>query len=261
MQIHVALQDKVLWRKFDAHQNEMIITKCGRNLFPILEFAFKGLSEHSTYQIGITMEAINYSKLKFTGGRWETLDAMEEMIQSNEVFFVKTGIIRVQSMRQYMPVLNVYEVVISGALVQVGKFQFHETKFIAVTAYQSDFVKRLKVAHNKFAQGFREGVKGTSDNPSLKRPLSTTSSHSSPDSSLSTHSSDIPDNPKKGRSQELQYPQYYQFPMHGFPGYPGHFQGFESGFDGAAYWNPQNPMYDFGNTVRGHSHPYGYQWN
>lgn len=42
-------------------------------------------------------------------------------------------------MRQYMPVLNIYEISPVGAHNQIGKFQFPETKFIAVTAYQVRF--------------------------------------------------------------------------------------------------------------------------
>ncbi|ULT98591.1 hypothetical protein L3Y34_000154 [Caenorhabditis briggsae] len=213
-QIHVALMEKALWKEFDDHRNEMIITKIGRNLFPILEFAFKGLIEHQMYRIGITMEPTIFQKLKFTAGRWEKLDILEDLIPTNEVFFVKSGrellhrglkleklkltnskdavqkndqMIRVQSMRQYIPILNIYEDLPNGAHMQIGKYKFTETKFIAVTAYQSEKVKNLKVQKNKFAQGFREGVKSVQ--PPAKRPPSTTSSQSSPDSTLSSESS------------------------------------------------------------------------
>ncbi|CAO4368258.1 unnamed protein product [Caenorhabditis nigoni] len=274
-QIHVALMEKALWKEFDDHRNEMIITKIGRNLFPILEFAFKGLIEHQMYRIGITMEPTMINKLKFTAGRWEKLDILEDLIPTNEVFIMKSGrellhrglkleklkltnskdavqkkdqMIRVQSMRQYIPILNIYEDLPNGAHMQIGKYKFTETKFIAVTAYQSEKVKNLKVQKNKFAQGFREGVKSVQ--PPAKRPTSTTSSQSSPDSTLSSESSS---DGLKMASQELQYPQNTNFQS---------FQNFENfqnqNFDpNLQYWTPQNPQYDFGNN---YSNPYGYQW-
>ncbi|EGT57097.1 hypothetical protein CAEBREN_03038 [Caenorhabditis brenneri] len=301
MQILLKLLDNSLWREFDAHQNEMIITKIGRNLFPILEFSFKGLSEHSKYRIGITMEAMSFNKLKYTGGRWESLDVVEELLKPNEVFLEKSGrellqrglkleklkltnskdavhksdqMIRVQSMRQYIPTINLYEFHPHGGFHHVGKFQFPETKFIAVTAYQSDSVKHLKVQKNKFAQGFRDGAKTSSSSPSTiptgtKRPTSTTSSNSSPDSTLSI---DVPDFllAKKERKdaptfttqQENVTPtsNFYHFPMPPFQGFQQNFQhsfqGFDANFNPANFWGPQNQHYDY------HNNPYAWnQWS
>lgn len=49
--------------------------------------------------------------------------------------------IRVQSMRQYMPTLTIYEIQAMGESRILGTFQFPETKFIAVTAYQVNYEK------------------------------------------------------------------------------------------------------------------------
>ncbi|CCD73786.1 T-box domain-containing protein [Caenorhabditis elegans] len=304
MQCHVALMEKSLWREFDSQCNEMIITKIGRNLFPILEFAFKGLCEHLNYKIGVTMEPISYQKLKFTAGRWESLDIQEEMVQPNEVFLMKSGrellqrglkleklkltnskdalqksdqMIRVQSMRQYMPVLNIYEISPVGAHNQIGKFQFPETKFIAVTAYQSELVKQLKVQKNKFAQGFRESIKSNATS-STKRPLSTTSSNSSPDSTLSMSSENLGHTTKKGRGggQEIgvlltsqnyqsfdQFSNFSQaFPPNFQPSYAQHYpipdyQPNYAQFGAENFWSLNPAPYDF--TAAGNFQ--NFQWN
>lgn len=299
MPIALKLLDNSLWREFDAQHNEMIITKIGRNLFPILEFGFKGLSEHSKYRIGITMEAMSYNKLKYTGGRWESLDVVEELLKSNEVFLEKSGrelltrglkleklkltnskdavhksdqMIRVQSMRQYIPTINLYEIYPHGGYNHVGRFKFPETKFIAVTAYQSDQVKHLKVQKNKFAQGFRDGSKASTStiaptSTGTKRPTSTTSSNSSPDSTLSI---DVPDflvakkerkdAPTFTQRENVAPPNFYQFPMPPFQGFQEHFQhsfqGFDMNFNPANFWGQQNQPYDY------HSNPYAWnQWS
>lgn len=160
-------------------------------------------------------------------------------------------------MRQYIPTINLYEVYPTGGYNHVGRFQFQETKFIAVTAYQSEQVKHLKVQKNKFAQGFRDGVKSSSSSATpigTKRPTSTTSSNSSPDSTISL-TSDVPDFllPKKERrdfpAQENVAPNFYQFPMppfHGFqPNFQNSFQGFDTNFNPANFWSPQNQHYDY----------------
>jgi hypothetical protein len=42
-------------------------------------------------------------------------------------------------------------------------YVFKETQFIAVTAYQNEKVTQLKINHNPFAKGFREGGGGRKD--------------------------------------------------------------------------------------------------
>ncbi|EFP02595.1 hypothetical protein CRE_02357 [Caenorhabditis remanei] len=195
----------------------------------------------------LLQRGLKLEKLKLTNSK----DALQKSDQ----------MIRVQSMRQYVPVLNIYEATPTGATVHVGRFPFVEAKFIAVTAYQSEQVKCLKVQKNKFAQGFRESVKAPPT--STKRPHSTVSANSSPDSTLSD-GSEI--SVKKGRSDVYQAPptpttnQYYQFQtVQNFqPSFQQNF-GHHHGFDTAAgYWNPPPLQYDF---TMGHSNMYGYQWN
>lgn len=49
-------------------------------------------------------------------------------------------------------------------------FQFEETKFIAVTAYQNEKITQLKINNNPFAKGFRDCSHNKNVFP-LKRPI------------------------------------------------------------------------------------------
>ena len=42
----------------------------------------------------------------------------------------------------------------------LSTYTFNETVFIAVTAYQNDEIKNLKIDNNPFAKGFREPTHG-----------------------------------------------------------------------------------------------------
>ncbi|ETN76468.1 T-box [Necator americanus] len=89
------------------------------------------------------------------------------------------------SMHKYVPVLYIYHMPSSimwmdqntpaldpSCLVAALRFDF--TEFIAVTAYQNNEVTQLKISHNPFAKGFREGSerdrKRTSISPSCSEP-------------------------------------------------------------------------------------------
>lgn len=56
-------------------------------------------------------------------------------------------------MHKYQPVINIHNI----STKAVFTFAPLETQFIAVTAYQNENVIKLKVQHNPFAKGFREG--------------------------------------------------------------------------------------------------------
>ncbi|XP_033210080.1 T-box-containing protein TBX6L-like isoform X2 [Belonocnema kinseyi] len=87
---------------------------------------------------------INFSKLKLTN------NAVEQ----------HTNIV-LTSMHKYVPIVWIVRCDdhedISNLYMQPSKaFQFEETEFIAVTAYQNEKITKLKIDHNPFAKGFRE---------------------------------------------------------------------------------------------------------
>ncbi|KAK6042432.1 T-box [Cooperia oncophora] len=72
-----------------------------------------------------------------------------------------------QSMHKYIPVLSIFEIAHSETPFlsastshppkQVARIRIPETEFIAVTAYQNSTITQLKIEHNPFAKGFRDG--------------------------------------------------------------------------------------------------------
>ncbi|VDP07214.1 unnamed protein product [Heligmosomoides polygyrus] len=80
---------------------------------------------------------------------------------------VPVSIIFLQSMHKYIPVLSIFEIAHSESPFlsastshppkQVARIRLRETEFIAVTAYQNSTITQLKIEHNPFAKGFRDG--------------------------------------------------------------------------------------------------------
>lgn len=58
-------------------------------------------------------------------------------------------------MHKYQPVIALY--LVNGPTQPIYLFQSSDLEFIAVTAYQSQEIINLKILHNPFAKGFREG--------------------------------------------------------------------------------------------------------
>ncbi|PIO64077.1 T-box, partial [Teladorsagia circumcincta] len=101
--------------------------------------------------------------------------------QDNDPFHVV-----LQSMHKYVPVLYIYQMPTSAIMWMdqntpaldssflVAAIRFDYTAFIAVTAYQNNEVTQLKISHNPFAKGFREGSerdrKRTSTSPLFSEP-------------------------------------------------------------------------------------------
>lgn len=68
--VHVRLVEDALWSEFHAMHNEMIITKNGRCLFPILRYHVEGVLARHQYAFGIGMVRVDRMKWKFRGGAW-----------------------------------------------------------------------------------------------------------------------------------------------------------------------------------------------
>ncbi|CAB3402484.1 unnamed protein product [Caenorhabditis bovis] len=237
--MEVKLCKSDLWRQFDEINNEMIITKRGRNMFPSLQFKVTGLDENALYQTSLTFAPLDEKKYRFMNGRWDQFEpCVEATHYPREVFSpeTRTGkdlmrrgisferlkitngddvccpsreLVRLQSMRKYIPIVSIYSVSRNPMEppIRLYQCQFNETKFIAVTAYQNTSVRDLKVSNNKYAQGFRENAQKRSS----ISPLSTTTS----EDSLS------PPNQKKPKMEpeavlEVQEPPMGAHP-HAFP--------------------------------------------
>ena len=61
-------------------------------------------------------------------------------------------------MHKYHMQLVIKQIGLDDQVIDTKKFEFKETEFIAVTAYQNDDVTQLKIDHNPFAKAFRDNA-------------------------------------------------------------------------------------------------------
>ncbi|KAG0352878.1 T-box transcription factor tbx20 [Podila minutissima] len=72
---HLTLVDRSLWSKFDAIENEMIVTQTGRSIFPYLKFRVSNLDPDSLYAIAVQIEQMDPKKHRYANnGRWQVDD-------------------------------------------------------------------------------------------------------------------------------------------------------------------------------------------
>lgn len=107
------------------------------------------------------------------------------------------------SMQKYQPIIRLTDEKHGGSKT----FSYHETTFIAVTAYQNNVMTQMKIDHNPYARAFREGDqsglfpekkgghydryrKSSSSSPSHYKRKKPNSSISSPDHTTSATSID-----------------------------------------------------------------------
>ncbi|XP_074547060.1 T-box-containing protein TBX6L-like [Halichoeres trimaculatus] len=184
--IKMTLENSDLWKSFDKIGTEMIITKHGRRMFPHCSISVSGLHPFANYVIMVDMVPVDSFKYKWKKVHWEVAGKAEPqppcrtfvhpdspapgshwMKQSLSFLKMKLtnntldqhGHIILHSMHRYYPRFHITQAD-SPYTVRWGPFQtfsFPETVFTAVTAYQNSKITKLKIDHNPFAKGFREG--------------------------------------------------------------------------------------------------------
>ncbi|GMT19056.1 hypothetical protein PFISCL1PPCAC_10353, partial [Pristionchus fissidentatus] len=215
--VSVRLSNETLWKQFNSLNTEMVVTKNGRKMFPKIEYVIEGLDENQHYALFLHIERINENRYKYVSGEWvscgkaDTVDTIKKVGHQDGVLmgsawmrspvsFDRVKItnntmdsspsnICLTSMCKYRPILSIFKMdsPIHSSIDTDGKqFVLSVTEFIAVTAYQNQSITNLKIAHNPFAKGFREGG-------AVDRKRSSTSPPSGPSpkrspSSLSNHS-------------------------------------------------------------------------
>lgn len=70
--VSVELLDKDLWKKFCNVTNEMIVTKSGRRMFPVVKVRVRGLNPKQFYQIKLEFVQIGNNRWKYMSGGWTT---------------------------------------------------------------------------------------------------------------------------------------------------------------------------------------------
>ncbi|XP_029372272.1 T-box-containing protein TBX6L-like [Echeneis naucrates] len=184
--VRMTLENSSLWKSFHCIGTEMIITKHGRRMFPHCSISLAGLQPFANYVIMMDMVPVDSFKYRWKKEQWEVAGKAEPqppcrtymhpdspatgshwMKQSLSFLKVKLtnnhfdqhGHIILHSMHRYYPRFHVIQAD-SPYTVRWGPFQtfsFPETTFTAVTAYQNPKITKLKIDHNPFAKGFREG--------------------------------------------------------------------------------------------------------
>ncbi|KAM8883576.1 T-box transcription factor T-A isoform 2-T2 [Synchiropus picturatus] len=176
--IKLGLEDADLWNKFKELTNEMIVTKTGRRMFPVLRANVCGLDPNAMYSVLLDFVAADNNRWKYVNGEWVPGGKPEPQNPScvyihpdspnfgahwmkAPVSFSKVklsnklnggGQIMLNSLHKYEPRIHIVKV--GGIQKMISSQSFPETQFIAVTAYQNEEITALKIKHNPFAKAF-----------------------------------------------------------------------------------------------------------
>ncbi|KAF3707743.1 Brachyury protein -like protein A No tail protein A [Channa argus] len=176
--IKLTLEDAELWNKFKELTNEMIVTKTGRRMFPVLRASVTGLDPNAMYSVLLDFVAADNNRWKYVNGEWVPGGKPEPQSPScvyihpdspnfgahwmkAPVSFSKVklsnklnggGQIMLNSLHKYEPRIHIVKV--GGIQKMISSQSFPETQFIAVTAYQNEEITALKIKHNPFAKAF-----------------------------------------------------------------------------------------------------------
>ncbi|KAM7365838.1 hypothetical protein PAMP_016740 [Pampus punctatissimus] len=181
-ELRVTLEDAELWRKFQHITNEMIVTKNGRRMFPVLKVCVSGLDPSSMYSFLLDFVPADGCRWKFVNGEWVAAGRaegrgegrghggiyihpdspnfgahwMKAAVTFNKVKLTNKvnggGQIMLNSLHKYEPQLHI--VCVGSRHRLVSNVSFKETQFIAVTAYQNEEITALKIKYNPFAKAF-----------------------------------------------------------------------------------------------------------
>ncbi|XP_068612485.1 T-box transcription factor TBX19-like [Brachionichthys hirsutus] len=181
-ELRVALEDVELWRTFQHVTNEMIVTKNGRRMFPVLKVSVSGLDPGSLYSFLLDFVPADGCRWKFVNGEWTAAGRaegrgegrghgsiyihpdspnfgahwMKAAVTFNKVKLTNKvnggGQIMLNSLQRYEPQLHI--VCVGSRHRLVSNVAFREAQFIAVTAYQNEEVHADPARGNPFAKAF-----------------------------------------------------------------------------------------------------------
>ncbi|XP_034943824.1 T-box transcription factor TBX19 [Chelonus insularis] len=186
--LSLSLEDRELWTRFQTITNEMIVTKNGRRMFPVVKVVARGLEPAAMYTLLLEFVQIDPHRWKYVNGEWVP-GGKAEVAPPNPIYihpespnfgahwmkeavsFAKVkltnksngnGQIMLNSLHKYEPRVHLVRV---GAEEQrtVLTYRFPETQFIAVTAYQNEEVTGLKIKYNPFAKAFLDAKERPAD--------------------------------------------------------------------------------------------------
>lgn len=68
--VRVEIQDRELWAKFSRVTNEMIVTKSGRRMFPVVRIQVSGLEDNGLYRPELEFVQVGAARWKYMNGGW-----------------------------------------------------------------------------------------------------------------------------------------------------------------------------------------------
>lgn len=198
--IEVELENKDLWDKFHEIGTEMIITKTGRRMFPVIRVNISGLNPKEEYVLVLDCISADDNRYKFHNSEWSVTGKAEPLMPTRifihpdspgtgsqwmrqVVSFQKMkltnnhmdqmGHVILNSMHKYQPRVHIIPAKdYSPYGLRKGSFYtfvFPETQFMGVTAYQNPRITQLKIENNPFAKGFRGSCNSTMHHITMKR--------------------------------------------------------------------------------------------
>ncbi|CAF0945378.1 unnamed protein product [Brachionus calyciflorus] len=177
--IQIRLEDRDLWMRFYGKTNEMIVTRTGRNMFPVLKTSLVNLEPTAIYEVVVDFTQIDNHKWKYINGEWQQGTKpdpvqlkceykhpdspnfgshwMKDSISFSKIKLTNKppnkGQIQLNSLHKYEPRIIIYKLN-SNLREKIAEASFSETQFIAVTAYQNEEITSLKIRFNPFAKAF-----------------------------------------------------------------------------------------------------------
>ncbi|XP_053557950.1 T-box protein VegT-like [Bombina bombina] len=183
--VSASLEDLDLWTQFHHEGTEMIITKSGRRMFPQCKIRLFGLNPYTKYMVLVDFVPLDNFRYKWNKNQWEAAGKAEphppcrtyvhpdspatgahwmkdaicfQKLKLTNNTLDQQGHIILHSMHRYKPRFHIVQTddVYNSRWGLLQVFNFPETEFTAVTAYQNEKITKLKIDHNPFAKGFRE---------------------------------------------------------------------------------------------------------
>ncbi|XP_019483726.1 PREDICTED: brachyury protein isoform X1 [Hipposideros armiger] len=193
-ELRVGLEERELWLRFKELTNEMIVTKNGRRMFPVLKVNVSGLDPNAMYSFLLDFVAADNHRWKYVNGDWVPGGKPEPQAPScvyihpdspnfgahwmkAPVSFSKVkltnklnggGQIMLNSLHKYEPRIHIVRV--GGPQRMITSHCFPETQFIAVTAYQNEEITALKIKYNPFAKAFLDAKERSDHKEMLEEP-------------------------------------------------------------------------------------------
>ncbi|XP_053209357.1 T-box transcription factor T homolog 1-like [Panonychus citri] len=185
--ISVRVLQEELWDKFNKKTTEMIVTKAGRRMFPVIKLEIQGLDPFSMYLVIIEFVQVGDYRWKFINNEWVQGSKSEAKSQSRYCFYThpespnygshwmkkeiefpkvkltnrtppEEGQVVLNSLHKYEPKVHVIKSN-PGQEKETICFRLPQTQFIAVTAYQNESITELKIKNNPYAKAFAEKSK------------------------------------------------------------------------------------------------------